>query len=877
MRTETPPPVRLADYQPFPFRVDSVRMLFRLHPSDTRVVTELAIVRTGAKDAPLRLDGEKLALRSIRLNGLALGVDDYTADEESLTVFRPGDAFRLEIETSISPETNTELSGLYVSSGRFCTQCEAEGFRRITYYPDRPDVLAPFFVRIEADKTKYPYLLSNGNPTAKGDLDDGRHFAEWTDPHPKPSYLFALVGGAFDVLSDDFTTMSGRPVKLSIFVETGDAPRAAYAMRSLKESMKWDEEVFGREYDLDVFQIVAVRDFNFGAMENKGLNIFNSSYVLADGKTATDADFEAIESIVAHEYFHNWTGNRITCRDWFQLCLKEGLTVYRDQEFTKAMRSPAVARIKEVIRLRTRQFPEDAGPLAHSVRPDQYGRIDNLYTATVYEKGAELIRMLRLMIGDAAFFAGMTQYFDTMDGTAATIEDFIASFQPHTSHDLQAFSRWYAQAGTPALNARGSYDAASRQYRLTLTQMVSPTPGQPDKTPVRMPMRVALFDDNGAKLETRLDGGAALQDHVVVLETASNTFVFSDVASPPRPSLNRGFSAPVRLSDDLSEADRAALAGVDDDPFAQWEALQSIARPLILDAVRAGGKTPDRQRLDAFVTSLGNSVRRAAPADPAYAALLLYLPTVGELVMDVREADPGAIHDVRLAVRVAIAAALEPLLLDVLAKAEPSTFDPSAAAAGRRALRASALSLLSTLGDRHEMLVTRAYEAASTMTECLAALTALSNIETAAFDRALASFEAKWSASPLVMDKWFGIQSMSVRADLRDRIQKLMARADFDLRNPNRVRALAASFAMSNPVAFHAADGWGYRFLADLILKVDPLNPALSARLSTAYESWRSFSAQRRAHAHAELKRLSEAGLSRNALDIVGRALAEPA
>ena len=498
MRTETPPPVRLADYQPFPFRIEGVRMLFRLHPSDTRVVTELKVQRTGAKDAPLRLDGEKLALKSIKLDGVALGIDDYATDEESLTVFRPGDAFRLEIETGISPETNTELSGLYVSSGRFCTQCEAEGFRRITYYPDRPDVLAPFFVRIEADKAKYPYLLSNGNPTGKGDFDGGRHFAEWTDPHPKPSYLFALVGGAFDVLSDDFTTMSGRPVKLSIFVETGDAPRAVYAMRSLKESMKWDEEVFGREYDLDVFQIVAVRDFNFGAMENKGLNIFNSSYVLADGKTATDADFEAIESIVAHEYFHNWTGNRITCRDWFQLCLKEGLTVYRDQEFTKAMRSPAVARIKEVIRLRTRQFPEDAGPLAHSVRPDQYARIDNLYTATVYEKGAELIRMLRLMIGDTAFFAGMTQYFDTMDGTAATIEDFVASFQPHTPHDLQAFSRWYAQAGTPAVNAKGAYDAAGKQYRLTLTQTVSPTPGQPDKTPVRMPMRVALFDDNGA-------------------------------------------------------------------------------------------------------------------------------------------------------------------------------------------------------------------------------------------------------------------------------------------------------------------------------------------------------------------------------------------
>jgi aminopeptidase N len=877
MRTETPPPVRLADYQPYPFKIDAVRMLFRLHPTDTRVVTELTAHRTGAKDAALRLDGEKLTLKSIKLDGAALGADDYAADEESLTVFAPGDRFRLEIETSISPETNTELSGLYVSSGRFCTQCEAEGFRRITYYPDRPDVLAPYFVRIEADKAKYPYLLSNGNPTAKGALDDGRHFAEWTDPHPKPSYLFALVGGAFDVLNDDFTTSSGNPVKLSIFVEQGDAPRAAYAMRSLKESMKWDEDVFGREYDLDVFQIVAVRDFNFGAMENKGLNIFNSAYVLADGKTATDADFEAIESIVAHEYFHNWTGNRITCRDWFQLCLKEGLTVYRDQEFTKAMRSPAVARIKEVIRLRTRQFPEDAGPLAHSVRPDQYARIDNLYTATVYEKGAELIRMLRLMIGDKSFFDGMNQYFDTMDGTAATIEDFIASFQPHTSHDLKAFSRWYAQAGTPAVTSKGAYDAASKQYRLTLTQAVSPTPGQPNKAPVRIPMRVALFDDNGAKLETRLDGRAATHEHVVLLDKASNEFVFSDVASTPRASLNRGFSAPIRLTDDMSEGERAALAGVDDDPFAQWEGLQSIARPLILDAVRAGKREPDRQRLDAFVTSLGNSVRRAASGDPAYAALLLYLPTVGELILDVREADPSAIHEVRVAVRVAIATALEELLLNVLAKPEPATFDPSAAAAGRRALRSSALSLLSTLGERHEMLVTRAFEAAPTMTECLAALTALSNIETGAFDTALASFETKWSASPLVMDKWFGIQAMSVRRDLRDRLQKLMARADFDLRNPNRVRSLVASFAMSNPVEFHAADGWGYRFLTDLILKVDPLNPALSARLCTAFESWRSFSAERRAHASGELKRLSEAGLSRNALDIVGRALADPA
>ncbi len=877
MRTETPPPVRLVDYQPYPFRIEGVRMLFQLHPTDTRVVTELTVKRTGAPESDMRLDGEKLTLKSLRLNGMALAADAYETNDESLTIFDPGEAFTLEIETRISPETNTELSGLYTSSGRFCTQCEAEGFRRITYYPDRPDVLSPFFVRIEADKTKYPYLLSNGNPGAAGDLDGDRHFAEWTDPHPKPSYLFALVGGAFDVLRDDFTTMSGRPVKLSIFVEEGDAPRAEYAMRSLIASMKWDEEVFGREYDLDVFQIVAVRDFNFGAMENKGLNIFNAAYVLADGQTATDADFEAIESIVAHEYFHNWTGNRITCRDWFQLCLKEGLTVYRDQEFSKAMRSPAVTRIKEVIRLRTRQFPEDAGPLAHSVRPDTYARIDNLYTATVYEKGAELIRMLRLMLGDKPFFDGMTNYFDAQDGTAATIEDFIAAFQPFTDHDLQAFARWYAQAGTPAVKAAGSYDAGKREYRLTLTQSVAPTPGQPVKTPVRIPLRVALFGDNGAKLESGLNGGGPAADHVLLLDKASNEFVFGGVASQPRASINRGFSAPIRLTDDMAEADRAALAGADDDAFAQWDALQAIARAIILDAVRAGAREADKARLDAFVAAVKNSVSRAAANDPAYAALLLYLPTVGELVLDVKDADPSAIHDVRAHMRGAIAATLEQLLLGVLAKAEPKEFDPSAAAAGRRALRASALSLLSSLGDRHEALVTATYHAAGTMTESLAALSALSNIETGGFDRALADFETKWSASPLVMDKWYGVQAMSVRKDLRERLVKLMARPDYDLRNPNRVRSLAASFAMNNPVAFHAADGWGYRFLADLVLKVDPLNPALSARLCTAFESWRAFSANRRAHAHAELKRLAEAGLSRNAQDIVARGLADPA
>ncbi|HEV7694240.1 MAG TPA: aminopeptidase N, partial [Hyphomonadaceae bacterium] len=709
--------------------------------------------RTGEADAPLRLDGEKLLLKSIRIDDRTLGDQDFAVDAEGLVIFKPGDAFTLEIETEISPETNTELSGLYISGGRFCTQCEAEGFRRITYYPDRPDVLAKFHVRMEAEKARCPYLLSNGDPKETGELDNGYHFAEWEDPHPKPSYLFALVGGDFDVLGDDFTTKSGRPVKLSIYVEKGDAPRAEYAMRSLKHAMAWDEDVFGREYDLDVFQIVAVRDFNFGAMENKGLNIFNSAYVLADGKAATDADYEAIESIVAHEYFHNWTGNRITCRDWFQLCLKEGLTVYRDQEFTKAMRSPAVARIKEVIRLRTRQFPEDAGPLAHPVRPDNYARIDNLYTATVYEKGAELIRMLRLMIGEEAFFAGMNRYFDKYDGTAATIEDFIGSFQPSTSEDLSAFAQWYAQAGTPHVRAKGEYDAAARTYKLMLTQTTQATPGQATKSPLRIPVRIALFDANGSKMET-MYGGQLQAEHVVLLQGVSDTFAFTDVASTPRASLNRGFSAPIRLTDDLTENDRASLAGVDDDAFAQWEGLQTIARALILDTVRSAAREPDAARLAAFVDSLRHSVARANGVDNAYAALLLYLPTVGELVMDVKDADPSAIHTVRQHVRRAVARKLEDLLLQVVEKQEPVKFDPSAAAAGRRALRASALSLLSVLGDRHEELVAQAYKSASTMTETLAALTALSNIETGAFDTALRDFEGRWENSPLVMDKW---------------------------------------------------------------------------------------------------------------------------
>ena len=875
MRTETPTKVRLSDYRAYPFAIDRVRLEFDLKPNATRVKSCLQGRRVNDEQAPMRLDGEALKLISISLNGNVLKSSDYEVSADSLVLPIPQSGeFTLEIETEISPESNTQLSGLYMSGGRFCTQCEAEGFRRITYYPDRPDVMAAFDVRMTADAS-YPYLLSNGNPVKQGVLDDGRKFAEWTDPHPKPSYLFALVAGDFDVWRDEFTTQSGRKVDLAIFVDKGDSNRAAYAMDALKRSMLWDEDVYGREYDLDVFNIVAVRDFNFGAMENKGLNIFNSAYVLADGETATDLDFESIESIVAHEYFHNWTGNRITCRDWFQLCLKEGLTVYRDQEFSADMRSRPVQRIKDVIRLRARQFPEDASPLAHQVRPDQYARIDNLYTATVYEKGSELIRMLRTLVGDRAFFAGVNRYFDTLDGTAATIEDFLDCFQKSTSFDLQQFARWYVQPGTPQVSARGVYESISKTYRLTLSQHQAPTPGQSEKAPLTIPLKTALFSPNGQLLNTTMNGVEA-EEHLLVLNERETEFLFENVASNPILSINREFSAPVRLEDGLNDAARQVLAASDNDHFSQWECLQTLSRQAILDgALDAASLSEDR--LAALVDALDHAVS-ANQNDPAYASLLLRLPTVGELVAEMEKADPDALQSQRVIIKTALAKRMRERLEKIVDNApDTGEFDPSAEAAGRRALISASLDLLSYLGDSQIDRIADAFETASTMTESLAALTALSGMESEAFDDALSVFEGQWSSAPLIMDKWYSVQAMAVRDDIRERLQRLSRRADFDLRNPNRVRALSASFAMSNPVCFNAADGWGYRFLADFILKVDSLNPALSARLCTAFENWRRFSNDRREAALEQLRRLNEEELSRNAADIVIRALGDNA
>lgn len=876
MRTDTPPPVRLANYRPYPFVIKHVQLDFNLEPTKTRVRNKMVGHRAFGEHALMVLHGENLELKSIAVNGHDLPEDQYEKTEEGLNVHMPAGEFCLEIETEISPETNTQLSGLYMSGGRFCTQCEAEGFRRITYYPDRPDVLAPFDVRMEANKESYPYLLSNGNPMRSGGIGPDRHFAEWSDPHPKPSYLFALVAGDFDVYTDSFTTMSGKDTPLSIYVDKGESQRSAYAMDALKRSMSWDEDVFGREYDLDVFNIVAVRDFNFGAMENKGLNIFNAAYVLADGQTATDNDFEAIESIVAHEYFHNWTGNRITCRDWFQLCLKEGLTVYRDQEFSADMRSRAVTRIKDVIRLRARQFAEDSGPLAHAVRPDEYARIDNLYTATVYEKGAELIRMLRTLVGNSAFFAGLNRYFDTYDGQAATIEDFLNAFQLSTSEDLREFSKWYAQAGTPVVTASGVYDSIARTYTLSLAQETEATPGQSEKSALPIALKTALFSNKGRRLSTKLNGEAR-DEHLIVLRAHEQVFVFTEVSSPPIHSLNRGFSAPIKLKDGLNDASRSTLAAADNDPFAQWEGLQTLARNLLLD-MSANDDNSQSDRLTAFIDAIDEAFT-AAIDDPAYAALILRMPTVGELILDQNDADPSKLHAARLTLKRAIARHMQGSLVATLQQTETGAFDPSASAAGRRSLKATAIDLLSRLQEDHAERISASFHSATTMTEKLSALNALANIESGGsagefFDKALLSFEEEWKEAPLVMDKWFSVQAMSVRSDLRARLQRLCSRQDFELKNPNRVRALAAAFAMNNPVAFHAPDGWGYEFLTDIILKVDPLNPALSARLATSFESWRRFSVDRQIHAEKQLRRLDDANLSKNAQDIITRALA---
>jgi len=853
MRTDIPNVIKLEEYEPYPFTLDSVFLNFDLAPESTRVKTRIHVERSAETAQPMVLDGEALTLISVHIDGKPLDDRLYTITDKALTLINPPQKFELEIEVEISPAANTALSGLYTSGGRFCTQCEAVGFRRITYWPDRPDVMSRYAVRIEADKATYPILLSNGSPGATGDLEAGRHFAMWDDPHRKPSYLFALCAGDYDIYKDTFTTSSGRHVDLAIHVDKGEADRAAWAMDSLKRSMKWDEDVFGREYDLDVFNIVAVRDFNFGAMENKGLNIFNSAYVLADEATATDADFEAIESIVAHEYFHNWTGNRITCRDWFQLCLKEGLTVFRDQEFSADMRSRPVQRIKDVIRLRARQFPEDAGPLAHSVRPDQYGSIENLYTATVYEKGAELIRMLKRLIGDAAFSSGMTLYFDRHDGDAATIEDFYACFEEASGQDLSGFRLWYAQAGTPIVTVTESWDEDTREFSATFTQAISATPGQPTKHPIPIPLAGALLDGQGGDAHT-LDITLDSQEETIGL-------VLPQGASRPLLSLARGFSAPIRIDREMTQDQQLDLARAETDPFNRWDLLQSLLKTQILGATYSGApENPD------LVDAVARACENASKNDPAFAALLLRLPDVGELFLDHKPADPAGIAATRKTLKSALAARLGPFIAELLAAPAPTPFKPDATQAGIRALRAACMDL----SAHDEALATRLptlFEGATSMTEQLAALGALIAAPSGS-KAALSAFYEQWKGNPLVMDKWFAVQA---RTEDINRIKALRTHPDFDLGNPNRVRALIGVFAMQNLPAFHNPDGSGYAFLAKQVKEVDPLNPSLAARLLTAFEQWRSLAPEAHEKAKSMLAQLAESSLSENVRDILDR------
>ncbi len=885
MRTDLAPPVRLADYRVPDYLVDTVHLDVRLDRTATRVSARLAIRPNplGSPGAPLTLDGEDLTLATLALDGAAPPAEDWRITTDGLKLLRPpAKPFVLDVVTTLDPTANLSLMGLYRSGSAYCTQCEAEGFRRITFFPDRPDVLSTYTVRVEADRDDAPVLLSNGNLVEAGALGDGtRHFAVWHDPHPKPCYLFALVGGTLGAIHDTFVTASGRSVALGIYVEPGKEDRAGYAMDALKRSMRWDEEAFGREYDLDVFNIVAVSDFNMGAMENKGLNIFNDKYVLASPQTATDADYAGIETVIAHEYFHNWTGNRITCRDWFQLCLKEGLTVFRDHEFSADMRSRAVRRIADVRTLRAQQFVEDAGPLAHNVRPDTYREINNFYTATIYEKGAEVIRMLKVLIGDDAFRRGMDLYFERCDGTATTIEVFLSQFEESSGRDLSQFARWYHQAGTPKLHVITDYDEAKGELLLDLEQTCPPTPGQAKKEPFVIPIAFGLLGADGAALSLTPVEGSLSPDEVargvVVFSEQRRSLRFGGFKDRPIASFLRGFSAPVRLDAEASDEELAVQMAFDTDSFNRWQAAQTFAMGLLLVSVagvRAGRKPYEDP---AYATALGR-ILDGAERDPAFAALVLGLPGESDLAREIgHDIDPDAIHAAREALRASLGKALGSQLLAVYASmADDGPYSPDAAAAGRRALRNAALDLYAA-GNRTKgaALARKQFAAAANMTDRLAALAVLARAPAATRNEALQTFYDLYETDALVIDKWFVLQATQPDAGVLTRVRALMNHSAFSLANPNRVRALVGAFATGNPTQFNAADGSGFALVAETVIALDRINAQVAARLLAAFRSWRSLEPARRDLAQKALRQVAgTAGLSVDTADIAARSLA---
>ncbi len=846
MRDAAPQTIYLKDYTPFGWRVEGVSLAFVLDPHKTRVRSRIQF--TPNPDAPQQtffLHGEALRLISAKIDGQDV---TPTLTPEGLTCAVPDRPFLWEAEVEIDPAGNTALEGLYMSNGMYCTQCEAEGFRKITYYPDRPDVMSVFSVTIDGP---HPVLLSNGNPVIQS-----AHRAEWHDPWPKPAYLFALVAGDLVAHTDRFTTRSGRDVALNLYVRPGDEGKCAFGMDALKASMKWDEDVYGREYDLDLFNIVAVDDFNMGAMENKGLNIFNSSAVLASQATSTDVNFERIEAIIAHEYFHNWTGNRITCRDWFQLCLKEGLTVFRDSQFTADMRSEAVKRISDVIDLRGRQFTEDQGPLAHPVRPESFQEINNFYTATVYEKGAEVIRMLKTLVGDDAYARAVELYFNRHDGDAATIEDWLRVFEDTTGRDLTQFMRWYAQAGTPRVKVEEDWKDGT--LTLTFTQTLKPSAATPDPQPQVIPLATGLIAP---------DGSEAAPTRILEMTQARQSFVFEGLADRPVASILRGFSAPVVLEHDLTDDQRAHLMAHDTDPFNRWEAGRTLARQSLLATIRDGAAADA-----AYLTGLG-AVVTDETLDPAYRALMLALPSQSDLATALHDAgdvpDPAAIYDAVQDMRDAQAAHLGDQLETLYAAHQVTApFAPNAEQAGARALSNAVLALL-TRRDGGAQAQAQ-YAAADNMTAQLSALA--NGIRAGKDDTMLAAFEAQWSQDRLVMDKWFGLQVMEAEPeDAAATAERLTAHPDFNWKNPNRFRAVFGTLAMHH-AGFHHVSGAGYRLLADWLIRLDPVNPQTTARLCSAFQTWKRYDPARQKMIQAEVGRiLATDGLSRDTTEMLTR------
>ena len=886
MKDGNPKAILLQDYHAPDYRIERVALCFKLYAEKTVVESKIDLTASDLEATsrpPLVLHGEQLRLQQLVLDGVSLTADSYQLTDDQLLIEQVPEQFTLETVVEIDPASNTALEGLYLSSGNYCTQCEAEGFRKITYYLDRPDVMAVFSVRIEADAKAFPVLLSNGNRIAQGELADGRHFAEWHDPFPKPSYLFALVAGDLSCNSATFTTISGRQIDLEVYTEAHNADKCEHALLSLQKAMAWDEQTYGLEYDLDTYMIVAVDDFNMGAMENKGLNVFNSKCVLPSPDTATDADYMTIEAVIAHEYFHNWTGNRVTCRDWFQLSLKEGLTVFRDQEFTSDMTSRAVKRIQDVRFFRTHQFAEDASPMAHPIRPASYVEINNFYTLTVYEKGAEVVRMYQTLFGKEGFKKGLQRYFQKHDGQAVTTDDFAQAMAEANEADLSDFMPWYSQFGTPTIKVQSTYDEQAQTYTLSFQQQLVSNGQQPQPQAQLTPISVALLDARGQAMPLQLAASdvAAQSEMTLPVNQTSQQFCFQQVTEKPMPSLLRGYSAPVKLDYDYSDADYAFLMAHDSDSFNRWEAGQQYAVSWILRSIAAlqsGQALPDNL---GFCQALASFFAEYAEADPAYVAEMMILPPETYLAELMTVIDVDAIYQARKLLQVAIAQKLEASLLACVEQYRQGSMNKAyvynAQDMGQRRLIAVCLTYLCALGKaQYHVLAADYFSAANNMTDSMSALDALNDVNCAEREQVLVSFGQRWRDDTLVMDKWFALQARARTADALQVVQGLMQHEAFTMTNPNKVRALIGSFSMANPTTFHAKDGSGYRFLAEQVIALNAINPQVAARLIKPLISWHKYDRQRQELMCAELRRIRNTeGLSSDVFELVDRGLAQ--